>query len=116
MKLLYIAGPFRAATPWGIEQNVRRAEAVASTLWGLGAAVICPHANVRFMGTVPEEKVLAGCLEIVRRVDALVLLPDWRASSGARAEKALAEELGKPIFHWGPGVTVQGLWKFLATE
>ena len=29
MKLVYIAGPFRAPTPWQVEQNVRRAESLA---------------------------------------------------------------------------------------
>jgi hypothetical protein len=33
MKIAYIAGPYRAATPHGILQNIRKAEAVAIRLF-----------------------------------------------------------------------------------
>ena len=47
MKLVYIAGPFRAPTPWGIEENVRHAERHAFEIAKLGAMPVCPHANTR---------------------------------------------------------------------
>ena len=34
------------------------------------------------------------CLAMLRCVDAIYLLPDWKLSHGARAEHALAEKLG----------------------
>lgn len=33
MKLLYIAGPFRGANSWEMEQNIRRAEEVAPVFY-----------------------------------------------------------------------------------
>ncbi len=33
MKLLYVAGPYRAKSEWQLEQNIRNAEAVALELW-----------------------------------------------------------------------------------
>src|SRR4051812_24706808 len=45
MKLIYIAGPYRAATEWQVVQNIRRAEALALAVWQSGAACICPHKN-----------------------------------------------------------------------
>lgn len=68
MKLIYLAGPFRATTGWGIEQNVRRAEVVALELWKMGVAVLCPHANTRmFHGEAPDELWLEGTMEMLRR-------------------------------------------------
>lgn len=93
MKLVYVAGPFRAANAWEVEQNIRRAEALALEAWKCGVAVICPHANTRFFsGAAPDEVWLEGDLEILRRCDAILLTPDWERSSGTRAEHDLARE------------------------
>lgn len=42
--LVYVAGPYAAPTPEGIEQNVRRAVAVGAYATRLGYAPIVPHA------------------------------------------------------------------------
>lgn len=104
MKVAYIAGPFRASTFWGIVQNVRAAEAVALKYWKLGYAVICPHTNTaNFDGAVPkdiEQLVwLDGDLEFLRRADVVVAMSTWEKSTGAKAEIALAKELGKEIIY-----------------
>lgn len=98
MKLIYVAGPFRAANTWEIEQNIRRAETLALEAWAVGVAVICPHTNTRFyQGVLPDAVWLAGDLEIIRRCDAILVTPDWSMSPGARAEVHLAESLGMPV-------------------
>ena len=105
MKLVYIAGPFRAANHWEVEQNIRRAEALALDVWRMGVAVICPHTNTRFFDGAAEDRVwLDGDLEILRRCDAVVTTPDWHRSAGARAEVDLARTLGIKVFDtsWGP--------------
>lgn len=100
MKVVYIAGPFRGPNAWEIEQNVRRAEALALEVWQLGCAAICPHANTRyFQGAAPEALWLAGDLEILRRCDAVLVTPDFGRSSGAMVEVAVAEDAGLPVFH-----------------
>lgn len=100
MKIIYIAGPFRAPNAWEIEQNIRRAETLALEIWRMGAAVICPHANTRFFqGAADDEVWLEGDLEILRRCDAVVMTKDWEKSQGAKAEHAFAEKEGVPIFN-----------------
>lgn len=91
MRVVYIAGPFRAASAWEVEQNIRRAECLALEAWRSGFAVICPHTNTRFFsGAAPDEIWLEGDLEILRRCDAVLLLPKWQESPGTRAEVAEA--------------------------
>lgn len=95
MRVVYIAGPFRAANAWEIEQNIRKAEEAALALWRSGYAVICPHANTRFFqGAAPDDVWLEGDLEILRRCDVICALPGWENSVGAVAEVNLARDLG----------------------
>lgn len=99
MKLIYVAGPFRAPNAWAIEQNIRRAEELALEVWRLGAACICPHTNTRFFQGAADDAVwLDGDLEILRRCDAVLLTLDWNRSTGARAEVAEASKCGIPCF------------------
>ena len=106
MKLIYIAGPFRASNSWEVERNIRRAEALALKVWLAGAACICPHTNTRFFqGAGPDGVWLEGDLKIVRRCDAILTTSDWMRSIGARSEVVLAQELELPVFH---ACTVEG--------
>jgi hypothetical protein len=99
VKVVYVAGPYRSGTVRGIVENIRRAEALAIRVWKLGAAAICPHLNTRlFDGECPDETWLTGDFEIIRRVDALVLVDGWQRSTGTAQEIKLAKELGLPVF------------------
>jgi hypothetical protein len=83
VKVIYIAGPFRAKTPWLIEQNVRRAEADALEVWQLGAAALCPHKNTQhFQDSAPDSVWIEGTLELLRRCDAVLVGGRYEASSG----------------------------------
>jgi len=109
MKVVYVAGPFRGPDHWAIENNIRRAEALALEVWKLGAAAICPHSNTRFyQGALPDHVWLDGDLAILARCDAILLTEDWQNSQGARAEHTFAMNKGIPIFH-----TLTGLSRFL---
>jgi nucleoside 2-deoxyribosyltransferase len=104
VKIIYIAGKYRGPNAWAVEQNIRAAEEVAAKVWAAGLVALCPHANARHMleGVCSEEHALAGTLELMRRCDAVVLVPNWRDSAGARAEVAEAMRLGLPIIYaWG---------------
>ena len=99
MKVVYIAGPFRAATSWGIEQNVRAAEAVALEVAKLGAMPMCPHKNTQhFHGLLTAQFWIDGTLELMRRCDAVMLVGDWRSSSGTMGEMDEAARIKIPIF------------------
>jgi len=100
MKLIYIAGPYRAKGEWQVVENIRRAEAIALEVWRLGAACICPHKNTAFFnGSLPDQVWLDGDLEIVRRCDAILCAPGWERSVGSLGEIALARQLGLPVFN-----------------
>jgi hypothetical protein len=97
--VVYIAGPFRGANSWEMENNIRRAESLALEVWKLGAAAICPHANTRFFqGAAPDEVWLDGDLAILRKCDAVLLTPDWQQSVGAISECCYAESRCIPVF------------------
>lgn len=100
MRVVYIAGPFRAPTAWGIEQNVRAAEATAFRVASMGFAPLCPHANTRFFhGTLTDAFWLEATMELLRRCDAVMLSEGWDNSSGTKAEIREAERLGIPVFY-----------------
>ena len=98
IKVIYVAGAFRAKTQWGIMQNVRKAEDASLKLWKLGYAVICPHTMTQhFQNECPDEIWLDGCLELLRRCDAIYLVEGWQDSEGSLEECELAQELGLVI-------------------
>jgi nucleoside 2-deoxyribosyltransferase len=112
MKLVYLAGPYRSTSIYGVMQNIREAEDIAVEIWNLGVAVICPHKNSAFLdGAVDEPQdenmmvtgdsiFFKGDLEMVKRCDALVLMPKWYQSQGTRQENTFAVLNGVPVFRW----------------
>lgn len=93
MKIAYLAGPYRAATEWDVEQNIQRAEAAALQLWRQGYAVLCPHKNTaHFGGALPDQVWLNGSLEFMSRLrpdkgDIVVMLSGSEESDGTQNEK-----------------------------
>src|SRR5512138_1662394 len=84
MKVVYIAGPYRAESEYGVLNNIRRAEEIAVKYWDQGCAVICPHKNSAFLGGPARDQMfLDGDLELVRRCDIVVMCPGWASSRGA---------------------------------
>jgi hypothetical protein len=95
IKVIYIAGAFRAKTQWGIMQNVRKAEDASLRFWKLGYAVICPHTMTQhFQNECPDDVWLKGCIELLKRCDAIYLVDGWQNSEGSLAELKVAKELG----------------------
>lgn len=100
MRLVYVAGPFRSLTPEGVEDNIRRAEAIGLEVARLGASPVIPHANTRSLHNhIDEGFMLEATLELMRRCDALVLVEGWSESQGTRDEMCEAHFLGLPVFH-----------------
>jgi hypothetical protein len=99
MKLVYVAGRYRGETGWDVEQNIRRAEIVGAEVARFGAAPLIPHSMNRFFnGFLNDDFWLAATMTMLERCDAIVLVPGWESSVGAKAELARAKELGKWVF------------------
>jgi Domain of unknown function (DUF4406) len=99
IECVYIAGPFRGKDHYVIFQNICRAEALSLEVWRLGHACFCPHLNTaHFQDAAPDRVWMEGDLEILRRCDAVLMVPGWRKSKGARAERKLAKSMGMPVF------------------
>lgn len=96
--LIYIAGKYSG----DIDNNIADARKVAIDLWEMGHAVICPHLNSSHMEQDCQatwEDYLRGDLNIISRVDALVMLEYWQASKGATMEHEYAKSLNIPIYY-----------------
>ena len=104
MKVIYVAGPYVADSFHDIQINIATASKTALKCWRKGWAVICPHANTAYFHTYFDDdysapQIMNHDLELLRRCDAIVMLPGWENSKGSRVEHELAKELGKQVFY-----------------
>lgn len=105
IRVVYVGGPFSGSCTWEIEGNVRRAEALALEVAKLGAMPLCPHTNSRFFHGVdlslpiPASRFwYAGTMELLRRSDAMIVVPDWERSTGTHDEVNDCRTSGRPVF------------------
>ena len=95
----YIAGPYRADFEWGVRQNIKNAENIATQLWSMGYAVLCPHKNSAFFGgAAPDKNFLDGYLEFLKCCNFVILFGKWWESSGTIKEIELALKLDISVF------------------
>jgi len=101
--LVYVAGPYRAATALAVAGNVHRAAAeAAELLYAHGYAVICPHSMSHGWERHPDysnERTLEHCCEIVRRCDAVLVSGAWMPSAGSWQEIETALAAGVPVYY-----------------
>lgn len=108
-KIVYVAGRYRAPTPWGVRQNIEAAARLAATVWAAGAVALCPHLNAAHMeGVVDEETFINGTLALMMRCDAVITVEGWEHSVGAQAEVEMAHILDMPVFH-----DIGAMWEWL---
>jgi len=110
-KLVYVAGRFRsshAGDQFEQTMNILAAMQIALDVWKMGAVALCPHGNTFcFQGTMDDSVWLEGSLLLLERCDAVMCVPNWTRSEGAKLEIKYAEELGKPVFY---SFTELGKW------
>jgi hypothetical protein len=104
MRFGYIIGPFRANTPWDIEQNVRTAELLGFEVAKLGAFPVIPHANTRFFHkALPDVFWIEGTAGLLLRCDFGITVEalgkPWRQSLGSVNEVNIAVAKPMPVFH-----------------
>ena len=99
MKVIYVAGPDRAANAWLVEQNVRNAEIAGYEISCMGAIPLIPHSMTRFFDrTHSDEYWLEATMELMRRCDAVFFLATWRQSKGSVGEWNEAGKICLPRF------------------
>ena len=106
MKKAYIAGRYTAPTPEQVEENVKRAEAIAWMYYLKGFAVFCPHAqthriHLRYNNDeiFGYEDWLQADIAWLKECDVIVFVAGWEQSKGARMEHVIAKALGKEIHY-----------------
>lgn len=104
IRMVYVAGKFNGRTQ--LERREHVTEAVRCAAWlihclgDLGAYPVVPHGTGEHLYGIGEEPLhYAGTLELMRRCDAVIMVPDWQKSKGAVAEFEEAKRLGLPVFH-----------------
>jgi hypothetical protein len=84
-----------------IEEHIQLAEKFAVEIWNAGFAVFTPHLNTRHFETktkVAESIYQAFDLFILKQVDCIFVLPNWKESKGGRKEIEMALKNSIPIF------------------
>ena len=100
LPLIYIAGPFRGATPYDVHRNVCEAESLGLTVARLGGYPVIPHTMTQhFDKQLDDQFWLNGTLELLRVCHAVVATHRWEQSHGAKAEIADATARGIPVFY-----------------
>lgn len=101
MRLIYVAGPFRAENAWLVEKNIRAAEEVGFKIAELGGVPVIPHTLYRYFdGTLGDEFWLEATSKLLLKCDGIMLLEGWGGSTGSMAERKLAKEHGIKVWFW----------------
>jgi len=108
MEVIYVAGKYlddyENPTREGTDANIAIAEEYSIELVRKGYAVITPHKNTAGYEKYEDGKEitwdtwLAMDFEIIRRCDAIYMLPNWEKSKGAKMELEVATGLGLKIY------------------
>ncbi|HCR52393.1 TPA: hypothetical protein DIV48_01940 [Candidatus Kaiserbacteria bacterium] len=104
MKIIFIAGPLTTGGDGSsayIEKNIRIAEEYAFALAKVGVGFFCAHTHTsNHHGHAPEPFYYELDFEILKRAaDALLAIPGWEKSLGARKEVEWARENGLKAFY-----------------
>ena len=98
MPVVYVAGRFRGSDSWVVHCNIHAAECGGRGVVDLGAMPLIPHAiGAHMEGTATDAFWLTGTLELMRRCDAVLVLPGWESSEGTKGEIAEAARCGIPV-------------------
>ena len=101
---IYLAGPYKAPTPEGVDHHIDVAREVAIALWEQGHGVFCPHLNTAHFELlapgVPDHRYLDFYLSQVRHYAAVVMLPGWHESAGAQRERQEARAWGLVVYDY----------------
>jgi len=102
IKIIYVAGPYRAKTPERVRMHISQAKATAVLLAEKGWYPVTPHLNTaEFEQLAPwltDQFYLDGTAELMSRCDAVCLVPGYEFSEGTAEEIDIARKLGIPVY------------------
>lgn len=91
---VFISGPYRSPTEWGVRQHIGQAIKAAAWSRSMGWIPFVPHAHYRDQhGPMTVEGILGECMDWLSLCDSIVMLPSWRQSQGACGELLEAVEM-----------------------
>jgi hypothetical protein len=102
VETVFIAGAYMGSDFNEIETNIRLAESYSIELWNRGYKVFCPHLNTchfEVKAKAHEEAYREFDMIMLESCDAILALPNWETSVGAKEEIDKAKKLGKPVFY-----------------
>lgn len=107
MRVIYVAGPYMGATHDGksyfeISMNILRAREWGKRVIEAGAFAFVPHLNSYHMELDVDKSAdwrREADLAILKRCDAIFMMPGWEKSKGAVREKEFAEREKIPVFY-----------------
>lgn len=106
MKIVFISGPLTTGgdgSHENKENNIRTAEKYSAALASAGIGFFCAHSHTAFHyekgGTAPEKFYYELDLKFLTEMaDAVLAIPGWEKSYGAKKEVEWAKENNVPIF------------------
>ena len=103
--LVYVAGPYTAPDVEGRSKNIAAAWALGCQVAALGAMPVIPHMNTAHMDVIqPWGWWIDATMELMLRCNAVLMMPNWQDSRGARGEHDKAKQIGIPVFYDVPSL------------
>lgn len=104
LKIVFICGHYGDSQGYlSIERNIAAAREMAAALVRSGYGYYCPHLNSTHFEVITPEIPVEFWYRmdhlIMRGCDALITLPGWETSSGARGDIDEARRLGLIVAH-----------------
>ena len=101
MNLVYNAGPISDASGAQCARNLEAGRMWGARLLDAGFAVYCPHCDTPIVGRskLTLGEVYACSIELLRRCDAMFVIPNWRHSIGTHKEIEFCSEHNIPVFY-----------------
>lgn len=99
-KIIYVSGKY-TGTPEEVDVNIGMARSFSMEIWEMGYTALCPHLNTMHFERdckCDYEDYMDGDMELVKRSDAMFMVPGWEDSKGAVRERKGALALNKPVF------------------
>jgi uncharacterized protein (UPF0333 family) len=95
MKLIYLSGKITDTNKLKFWRNIYVAWKAAKEL-SKKYAVFCPHTN-GFGFKLSYDRYIAIDKEIIKRCDAVYVLPNWKTSNGCKIEIEFAKKNNIPV-------------------